>query len=218
MSTALKRRLVSSSSSDDSHRHWAATGRITRALPVRRRAARKVQRVASTHCVVNIVPSRQVHRSKEASFSEASDTEVSSSDTELGTALSDVESVIPSSKGQACGPASPDVERMELSTSEREGDEIDDSLGQVRMSASPSPGPSPVLWSSWDSKVAYEIPITQESGSSKVRDVRGDRKRRRVEFEQEMSRQEEDHADDEMDAESALVTPKQKVLRNRKVS
>lgn len=199
----LKRRYPSSSSSDSSP-CWAL--RPVKKLPTRHgRQVRKVQRIASTHSTIPIPPTLQSHRSKEAAFS-STDTELSSSDTELGTALSDVESAInhpDSSPG------------MRLSSPERESDEIDDSLGDARMSYSPSPPPAGWAWK--DGKMVYDIPV-QVSFSEKGKGVEGnDRKRRRLEV-VEQQQEEEDEADDEMEAENMLSTPKQKVKRKTRVS
>lgn len=199
MPVALKRRYLSSSSSESAS--WVAS-RPKCPLPIRR--VRKVARHASSHRIATIPASRQQHRS--ASCASTSETDVSSSDTELGTALSEVETVIPSGLEPVAEKSFSD-DGMELSSPCKEENEVDDGLGSVGMS---SPGPPPPVW------------YRSRSGRSKSQEAEdrplSDIKRRRI----EQVMDDDAEADDEMEeTEMMMSTPKQKAgrtFKTRKVS
>jgi hypothetical protein len=199
MTLATKRRHCSSSS--DSSASCIAF-RPKCPLPTRR--LRKVARQGTSHCIAVIAPSLQQHRSKDPAFS-SSDTEGSSGETELGTALSEVESVLPAapnSKSHSDG-------EMDISSPSKEENEVEDDLGSVGMS---SPSPSPRGWVS-----SGKMPMMWKS--EKGRDVE-DRapsyvKRRKI---YEDIQDDDAEADDEMEeTESVMATPKQK-QKSKKVS
>lgn len=210
----LKRNYQSSSSSESSAT-WALH-RPKCGLPTRR--SRKVARVASSHRVASIAPALQQHRSRVISFS-SSDTEVSSAETELGTALSEneIESVLPTSQEKSPSPSKSRSD-SETDAPSKEEKEVDDDLGSVRMSSSPSP--PPVGWQ-WPAEKTLEVSswIDMKGKGKAVEDREpGEIKRRKITKEEEF-KEEDDEADDEMeDAEDMTVTPKQKLSKNRKVS
>jgi hypothetical protein len=205
MPVGLKRRYNSGSSSDIPS---CGPVRQTRPLPHRRGRFRKAQRICSAHVVATIPAALQQHRSRDASFT-CSDTEVSSDETDLGTALSEVESELPGK--------SHDADAMDMSSPCKEENEVEDDLDDVRMS---SPSPFPTEWSSAieKSSLAKLDLVTRIDKDLDVDDrPQSEVKRRRIVFEAPDSDAE---ADDEMEeTESVMATPKQKrTVRIRKVS